>query len=264
MPEGDVLRLTAARIDAALRGTALTLGELRWPGLGGTSLTGRTLTSCLAYGKHLLARFDDGRTLHTHLRMDGQWRVLRTAGPPPQHPQVRAVLATGDWTCVGWRLGMVDLLRSRDEPRLLARLGPDVLADDFLTEGVPQGVRHLADQRDRALCDTLLDQSVVAGVGTIWMAESLFALRWNPWRTADDLDDEARALLLTTAHRLMARSVEIGRVHGLGRVPRAVHGRAGRPCRRCGTPIAVGEANEPPVERPVFWCPTCQDVSRPG
>lgn len=264
MPEGDVLRLTAQRIEDALRDTPLVLGELRWPGVGGTPLTGRTVTSCVAYGKHLLTRFDDGRTLHTHLRMDGEWRVIRTAGPAPRHPQVRAVLASAGWTCVGWRLGMVDLLRSRDEPRLLAHLGPDVLADDFVERGLAEGVELLARQGGRAVCEVLLDQSVVAGVGTIWMAETLFALRWNPWRPAGDLDGEARERLLLTAHRLLARSVEIGRTHGLGRVPRAVHGRLGQPCPRCGTPVAVGQANEPPYERPVFWCPTCQGVSRPA
>jgi len=55
-----------------------------------------------------------------------------------------------------------------------------------------------------------------------------------------------------------ATSVRIGSERGLGQVPRAVHGRLGAPCVRCGTPIPVVQANEPPYERPVFWCPACQ------
>ncbi|WP_402467882.1 DNA-formamidopyrimidine glycosylase family protein [Isoptericola aurantiacus] len=263
MPEGDVLRLTAERLDQALSGETLVRADLRWPGAAAVDLTGRRTLGCVSYGKHLLTRFDDGRTLHTHLRMEGAWRVERTGSPAAaaRHPQVRAVLATARWTCVGWRLGMLDLLRTHDEPRLLGHLGPDVLAADFPDAGIDLGVDNLARQGPRPLCDLLLDQGVVAGLGTIWMAETLHALQLHPWTPQDTLDDDARVVLLRTARRLLARSVEIGRLRGLGEVPVAVHGRLGRPCRRCGTPIAVGTANEPPYERPVFWCPGCQATS---
>src|SRR5690606_13617955 len=179
VPEGDVLRLTADRLDQALRGSPLVRAELRWPSAAGADLVGRTVTSCTAYGKHVLTRLDDGRTLHTHLRMDGSWRVERTGGraAAARRPEIRAVLATTRWTCVGWRLGMLDLLRTRDEPHLLAHLGPDVLADDFPGDGLDEAVRRMREQGPRPLCDVLLDQGVVAGLGTIWMAESLYASR---------------------------------------------------------------------------------------
>ncbi|WP_402375309.1 DNA-formamidopyrimidine glycosylase family protein [Isoptericola rhizosphaerae] len=266
MPEGDVLRLTADRLDQALRGSPLVRAELRWPSAAGADLVGRTVTSCTAYGKHVLTRLDDGRTLHTHLRMDGSWRVERTGGraAAARRPEIRAVLATTRWTCVGWRLGMLDLLRTRDEPHLLAHLGPDVLADDFPGDGLDEAVRRMREQGPRPLCDVLLDQGVVAGLGTIWMAESLYASRLWPWTPAEALDDAAHRRLLATARRLMGRSVDIGRSRGLQEVPRAVHGQLGRPCRRCRTSVAVGQANEPPYERPVFWCPTCQASDAPA
>ncbi len=260
MPEGDVLRLTAARLDTALRGVELSRAELRWPSAAGARLEGAVVTECVAYGKHLLTRFDDGRTLHTHLRMEGYWRVhpTGTAQAAARHPAIRAVLATPAWTCVGWHLGMLDLVRTRDESRLLGHLGPDVLADDFPDAGLGEGVRRLAAAGARPLCEALLDQRVVAGLGTIWMAETLFALRLWPWTPTSSLDDGARRAVLLTARRLMGRSVAVARSHGLGAVETAVHGRARRPCRRCRTPIAVGTANEPPYDRPVFWCPSCQ------
>ena len=125
----------------------------------------------------------------------------------------------------------------------------------------PPGCRRparLVREPDRPVCAALLDQRTVAGIGTIWMAESLFARRLFPWTSAGALAEEEREDLLRTARRLMERSVTVGRARGLGAVEMHAHGRAGRPCHRCGTPISVGSANEKPYERPVFWCPTCQ------
>jgi endonuclease-8 len=260
MPEGDVLRLTAERLDAALAGTVLTRAELRWPSAAAANLVGATVLGTAAYGKHLLTRFDDGRTLHTHLRMEGLWKIHRTGSrdASARSPAIRAVLATDAWTATGWHLGMLDLLRTHDEQRVLNGLGPDILGDDFPTTGLPDGAARLVHEPERPLCAALLDQRTVAGIGTIWMAESLFARRLWPWAPAGTLSADERDDLLRTARRLMERSVAVGRARGLGSVEMHVHGRAGRPCHRCGTRIAVGSANEKPYERPVFWCPTCQ------
>ncbi len=126
MPEGDVLRRTAAGLDAALAGRVLDRAELRWPDAAGTVLEGRTVLGTVAYGKHLLTRFDDGRTLHTHLRMEGSWSVHRTGTTSARErdPWVRAVLVTPDWTALGHRLGMLDVLRTRDEARPARRPRP--------------------------------------------------------------------------------------------------------------------------------------------
>jgi len=266
VPEGDVLRLTAGRLGAALRGAPLVRAELRWPSAAGVDLVGATARETVAYGKHLLTRFDDGRTLHTHLRMDGYWRVHRTGAREAngRSPAVRAVLATETWTCLGWHLGMLDVLRTRDEPRLLGHLGPDVLGDDF-ADRLDEGAGRLVTDPDRPLCAALLDQRGVAGLGTIWTAESLFATRRWPWTPVGSLDDDARRTLLVTARRLMGRSVEVGRRSGLGAVELAVHGRHHKPCRRCGTPVALGSTAGPgrrpdAGERAIYWCPTCQSA----
>ena len=78
MPEGDIVARTARRLDLALAGRVLVRGELRWPDLGGTDLTGAAVVRNVPVGKHLLTRLEDGRTLHTHLRMEGRWRLFRT------------------------------------------------------------------------------------------------------------------------------------------------------------------------------------------
>lgn len=269
MPEGDVLRRTAARLDAALAGQVLVRSDLRWPSAATTDLTGRTVLGTRPYGKHLLTRLDDGRTLHTHLRMDGTWRVVPTgdARAAARNPRVRAVLGTARWTAVGSLLGMLDVLRTRDEHEVVGHLGPDVLDGDFDDEtpgvpwpgapvvdhpvpGLPEAVRRWAAQGSRPVGELLLDQRVAAGIGTIFMAESLFALRWWPWAPADRVDDPPA--VLRTARALMRASVLSGRPD-----PK-VHTRAGRPCVRCGTRLRRDEVGTAPQQRPVFWCPRCQ------
>ncbi|CAM5793322.1 DNA-formamidopyrimidine glycosylase family protein [Cellulomonas persica] len=249
MPEGDILRRTATRLDEALAGQVLERAELRWPTAAGVDLVGRTVLGTRPYGKHLLTRFDDGRTLHTHLRMDGEWRIARTGTPAARgrSEEVRALLATSRWTAYGRLLGMLDVLPTRDEPRLLGHLGPDVLADELDLDEVLERWRA-AGQTPAA--EVLLDQRVAAGIGTIYCAESLFALRLWPWTPADEVPDPVR--LYRTARQQMQRSVLTGFPPG------RVHGRLRQPCPRCGTPVAVGQARRPPMQRPVFYCPTCQ------
>ena len=75
MPEGDTVYLAAKRMAAALSGKRLTQGELRHPRLAEHDLSGLTVLGVHSVGKHLFTRFDDGRSLHTHFRMDGSWHL---------------------------------------------------------------------------------------------------------------------------------------------------------------------------------------------
>ncbi|NMR19530.1 Fpg/Nei family DNA glycosylase [Cellulomonas fimi] len=262
MPEGDILRRTAARLDQALGGRVLTRAELRWPSAAEVDLVGRTVLATVSYGKHLLTRFDDGRTLHTHLRMEGSWAIARTGSPAAagRGPSVRAVLGEPTWTAVGDRIGMLDVVATRDEHLLLGHLGPDVLAPDFPEVGLAEALTRFESRGATPIAEVLLDQRVAAGIGTIYAAESLFLGRLWPWTPADEVPDPAAVLL--TARTLMARSVASRTPTATGEGGRGmtslVHGRTNRPCRRCGTPIAVGRAFEPPKDRPIFYCPRCQ------
>lgn len=225
MPEGDILRRTAAELDRALAGKVLLRAELRWPTVGGVDLVGRTVLGTAPYGKHLLTRFDDGRTLHTHLRMDGAWYVRRGDDPavPVRDPKVRAVLATDGRLAVGRLLGMLDLVRTRDERSVIGHLGPDLLADEFEAAGVEEALTRYAAR------------------GATPVAEVL---------PADQVRDPRKLLL--TARALMAEAARVGIP------PQRVHLRERRPCVRCGTPVRRGEVREPPYRRPVYWCPRCQ------
>ena len=129
-----------------------------------------------------LTRFDDGRTLHTHLRMDGRWTVASTGSPAAsaRSSLVRAVLANARWTAVGYRLGMLDVIATRDEHVLLGHLGPDILAEGFESAGLAEALDRLRTQGAVPVCDALLDQRIVAGIGTI---SPTFA--WQSSRTSN-------------------------------------------------------------------------------
>jgi endonuclease VIII len=262
MPEGDILRRTARTLDAALTGHRLVRAELRWPSAAGVDLVDRTVLGTVSYGKHLFTRFDDGRTLHTHLRMEGSWRLARTGSREAagRGPFVRAVLATQTWTAVGDRLGMLDVVPTSEEDHLIGHLGPDVLADDFAVDGLPEALRRCTARAGTPVAEVLLDQTALAGIGTIYAAESLYQRRTWPWTPIEEVPDLPS--LLMTARRLMERSVASDTPTATGESPRGsrarVHGRAGRPCVRCGTPVRRGTARRPPQERPIFYCPQCQ------
>nr|WP_237728267.1 DNA-formamidopyrimidine glycosylase family protein [Cellulomonas sp. APG4] len=247
-----------------MTGRPVVAAELRWPDAAGAHLDGVTVTGTESYGKHLFTHFDDGRTLHTHLRMEGSWRLERTgsaaAARAARSPWVRALLTTPSWTTVGHRLGMLDLVATAQAPTLIAHLGPDVLADDFPARGLPVALARLREHPRTPIAEALLDQTRAAGFGTIYMAESLFARRIWPWTPVEEIDDLAS--LVMTGRVLMLRSVDSDSPTATGETVRGattrVHGRRGRPCRRCATPVREGTAGRPPTERPVFWCPRCQ------
>ena len=130
MPEGDTVWRTAHRLDTALRGGELTRSDLRWPSVAELDLRGASTVGVVPRGKHLLHRLDTGLTIHSHLRMEGQWRVVATPELTPgalANSTLRAALGTTAWTALGLRLGMLDVVPTAAEHTLVGHLGPDVL-----------------------------------------------------------------------------------------------------------------------------------------
>lgn len=78
MAEGDTAHATAAELRAALADRPLVASDLRVPRFATADLSGRTLEGIEARGKHLLMRTDGGETVHSHLGLDGSWRVYRS------------------------------------------------------------------------------------------------------------------------------------------------------------------------------------------
>ena len=262
MPEGDTVWRTAHRLHLALAGHVVTVCDLRWPSLATVDLRGATTTEVVARGKHVLQRLDSGVTLHSHLRMDGQWRVAATdqvTGAELRNDRIRAVVGTSEWTCIGARLGMLDLVPTAGEDTLVGHLGPDLLGPDW---DLPTALANLRRAPQRAIGEALLDQRLLAGVGTLYDSESLFIERIHPWTPVAELDDHALERLVERAHRLLEVNSHRA-VHSTTGSLRPgetayVHARSGRPCRRCGQGVRVAMIGQAPQDRTMFYCPTCQ------
>ncbi|OFE16273.1 DNA glycosylase [Humibacillus sp. DSM 29435] len=261
MPEGDTVWRTATRLHQALGGKQTVESDLRWPEISTADLTGRHTLEVVSRGKHILHRFEGGLTLHSHLRMEGQWRVEATPGLPRRwraNSGLRALVAASDWTALGLRLGMLDLVPTSREDDLVGHLGPDVLGPDW---DAVQAVDNLA-RAAVPVGQALLDQRNLAGVGTMWCAETLFLEKVNPWLTASELGRGRLERIVARAHRL----IDNGKNHavqsstGSYRLGEAhyAHARSGRPCRRCGATVRVAPIGRPPQERTMFYCPGCQ------
>jgi endonuclease VIII len=219
----------------------------------------------VARGKHLLLRTDAGLTLHSHLKMEGAWHLYRP-GERWRGPgwQARVVLRTDRWVAVGFRLGICELVHSAREHEVVGHLGPDVLGPDW---DPVEAARRLRADPGRALGTALLDQRALAGVGNIWKCELCFLRGVDPWTPVGAVDDlEGMLELLERMMRASLASPGGQVTTGDPRRGRSrwVHGRAGHPCRRCGTLIRKADQESYDADRTTYWCPTCQPARPSG
>ncbi len=261
MPEGDTVHLVARTLHRALAGHTLVSSDFRVPALATVDLSGQTVLEALARGKHLLLRTEAGWTLHTHLGMDGRWRVQSAVSKGFGVPafQVRVILLTDFNRAVGSNLRLVELLRTNQEERRLAHLGPDLLASDFQ---VGEALRRLRSRPERQVADALLDQRNLAGIGNLFKSEVLFMTGEDPWTPVQQVRDLPGTVDL--ARRLLQASCRQGGLQSTtGRRSPAeknwVFQRQGQPCRRCSQLIRVARQGDVPgQERLTWWCPRCQ------
>jgi endonuclease-8 len=279
MPEGDTIFRAAQTLHRALAGRTITGFSSVFPQLNrldeDAPLTGRKLERVEARGKHLLMHFSDGLILRTHMRMSGSWHLYRP-GEAWQRPrdQLRISIETAEFHALAFQvheaewLSTASLARSR-----VTRLGPDVLAADFDPEHAAQRVRATGS---RPLCDVLLDQNVLAGIGNVYKSELLFLSRVHPLCPAETLDAASARKLTQLAARLMNSNVgttsEAGIVtyRGLRRTTGRgdpgerlwVYGRAGKPCRVCAAAIAAERWGQ--HARRCYFCPNCQRLHGAG
>jgi endonuclease-8 len=262
VPEGDSVFRLAARLRPPLDGHTLAGGEIRSGAAAGTKVSGWRVREHDTHGKHLLTRFDNGLTLHTHLRMQGSWTVSAHGRTLPRHvvPDVRVRFATDVGATVwGVDLPVVDLIPTSAEASVVGHLGPDPLRADWNPD---EAVALLNAHPGRPVIQALLDQRVIAGLGNMWVNEICYLQGLYPWTPVGDVDTRR---LVDRAARGLSASVTIPGMFQTttGNQRRGerhyVVGRAGRPCLRCGTRvIATAEVPGDPEQRRTWWCPRCQ------
>lgn len=260
MPEGDTIHRAAAPLRAALVGRVLLRVDLpRLP--PPHPAVGATVHSVEARGKHLLIHTDDGLSLHTHHRMTGSWHQYAPGEPWRRSARAaRALLMVEGAVAVCFSSPVVEVLDADGVRRhpALRHLGPDLCDPAADLDEAAARMDRLIDPA-RPVGEVLLDQRVACGVGNVYRCDVLFLHGIDPWTPVGRLDPILRRRLLETASRLLQANLDTAvrrTVPGEGRAALWTHGRGGRPCHRCATPIAVDRLGE--HARYIYWCPTCQ------
>ncbi len=274
LPEVETVRrtlaagLTGRRIAEATRiGWARTIAEPT-PELFRVVLQDRLVTGVDRRAKYLIIRLDRDEALVVHLRMTGQLTLQDSAAEPDSHTHI--VLRLADGGQIFFRdtrkFGRIWLLDAAGLDILHSRLGPEPL-DDALTAEV---FRTLLRRRKGRLKPLLLDQNLIAGLGNIYVDESLWTARLHPLRTVPSLtDDEIDQLhdairtVLTAGIERRGTSLSDYRdawgMQGDNQHYLNVYDRAGQPCPRCGALIERTVI----AQRGTHYCPVCQQTPTP-
>ncbi|PLC12595.1 formamidopyrimidine-DNA glycosylase [Kocuria flava] len=295
MPEGHSVHRLARQFADCFAGQALAASSPQGRFAdGAAALDGAVLEGARAHGKQLFLDFAGDRVLRSHLGLYGAWsfggterfRGASSIGaprrigeredddaaaaadgplsvpPPVGAVRVRLVGEEGWADLRGPSLCVLETRAEADAAR--ARLGPDPL--DPAADSEPF-LAALARSR-RPVGALLMDQAVVAGIGNIFRAESLFRRGTDPAAPGRSLDRATAEGLWAENVALMRTGVRLGRIVTTDPADRPgipekrawpdhahyVYGRTGLPCRRCGTPVAAA-----PLEaRTLYWCPSCQ------
>ena len=303
MPEGDSVWRAAAELHKALAGQTLLSSDFRVPRFATLNLAGWTVSEVVPRGKHLLMRLlepaedsaDAGSTaggsaagvsadagsaagtsrraltIHSHLKMEGSWQVYAPGGRwrKPGHT-ARCVLRTATADVVGFSLGILEVIPTPDESRVVGHLGPDLLGPDWDAE---EAVRRLLAAPDTPVGIALLDQRNLAGLGNIYRCEACFLAGVHPAAPVSAVPDlpamlaEAKVLLEANLGpgRRITRGAAFPGVRGIPRSGYWVYGREHQPCHRCRTPIRRGVLGPASgmEDRTIYFCPRCQP-SPPG
>jgi formamidopyrimidine-DNA glycosylase len=230
-------------------------------------LEGERVLSVDRRGKYLIVRFESGLVLLVHLRMTGNLIHRRNgASPSSAQPHLRAVVSLDDGSDVIYtdvrRFGTWVVLGPDEvEPYLALRVGSEPLTPGFSAASLARAL----DRRRAPIKTALLDQRTLAGMGNIYADEALWRAKIDPRRPAGELQElEVRALLRGIRSALETGIARQGATLRDYRTPSGergrmqdefnVYGRAGEPCRRCGTPIEKTRLGG----RGTWLCPSCQ------
>jgi endonuclease-8 len=257
--EGDTNHRTAIALRTALVGKPTT--SFSAPRLSGpTPSIGRTIETVNIRRKHLEMIWDDGLTLHTHMRFVGAWHLYHVHERwRKRTDQMRVAIEVEDWVAVCFNAPVVETYRQFDRYRHpgFGRLGPDLCHHNA---DLDEAANRLLDYFDpeMPIAEVLLDQHVACGIGNVYRCEVLWAVELSPFAAVGSLTEEDAQQVIAASARLLRANLNDSRrvtVPGLG-AGLTVYGRNGQRCGRCGDTVQVKRVGQ--MNRLLYWCPGCQ------
>ena len=269
MPELPEVETTRRGIDPAVTGHAVlkvTVHEprLRWPVPAElVQLEGQVVRRTSRRGKYILLHTDRGTAL-IHLGMSGSLRLVDPGTPRKTHDHLELVLDSGyllrfhdprRFGCFLW------LTTAPETHELLRDLGPEPLESGFDADYLFQRSRR----RSAPVKAFLMDSHVVVGVGNIYANEALFKAGIHPLRAAGRISAPRYARLVEEVKAILAYAIRRGGTTlrdfvnsdgepGYFQLELDAYGRAGEPCRRCGSALREVRLGG----RSTVYCPRCQ------
>jgi formamidopyrimidine-DNA glycosylase len=206
--------------------------------------------------RFLLPTDDDELVLLIHLMSAGRLKYVPKGGKGAKTPVFRLRFVDGgelQLTEAGSkkRAG-VWLLRPEAARAELAHLGPEANELDV------DDVARILTSDSRRLHSLLRDQRLIAGIGRAWANEILWAARLSPYALSTQVDDDETARLAAAIREELDRGLELRLAGANDEKTYRVHDKLGRPCERCGTPIARVDFEE----HTIYYCATCQTEGR--
>jgi len=281
MPELPEVETTVRGLAHYLEGRQIARVRVRRAGLRrpfpqdlAQMLTGARVIGLGRRAKYGLIHTDRDVTMVFHLGMSGRWRIEPEGLEKHDHLILEtaahgdlpgAVLALND----ARRFGSVDLVASDalEAWPAFAALGPEPLGPELTTA-------HLAAAfatRTAPIKGLLLDQSIVAGLGNIYVCEALHGAHIAPTRPANTLDPRALDALVAEIQGVLASAIAAGGSTirdyaqpngelGYFAAQWRVYGREGEPCRAApkGQPCPGTIRRITQAGRSSFWCEVCQ------
>ncbi|MHB1302537.1 MAG: bifunctional DNA-formamidopyrimidine glycosylase/DNA-(apurinic or apyrimidinic site) lyase [Acidiphilium sp.] len=274
MPELPEVETVMRGLDAVLVGrriarARLAREDLRWPIPPGfvQAISGAHVAGFRRRGKYMFMRLDRDVSVLIHLGMSGRMTIDQ---PPAPHQHL--TIETDEGRVVGFvdprRFGALDLVdtAAEDTHRLIASLGPEPLEPGFTPAVLAASLAGKATPIKAAL----LDQTVVAGLGNIYVSEALFRAEINPARLAGTINAARVRKLVPAIRATLIEAIAAGgsslrdyvQPSGeLGYFQHAwkVYDRAGQPCERCpGPPRCPGILRTVQAGRATYSCPMTQ------
>ena len=279
LPEVETVRrgLLPAMEGAVISDARINRPDLRWPfpDRMAERLTGRRVLALRRRSKYILADLDSGETLLIHLGMSGRMLIsgdplgqfLHNHPAPEKHDHVVLDMENGARITFNdpRRFGAMDLLETAtaETHKLLASIGPEPLGNDFNEPYLVAAFKG----RNTPVKSALLDQHIVAGLGNIYVCESLFRAGIHPKRKAGQIAAPRVASLVPVIRQVLTEAIQAGgsslkdfrQADGeLGYFQHTfkVYGQEGKPCTTPGCTAQIQRIVQ--SGRSTFYCPSCQ------